>query len=241
APRAGPGGALRGDLGRPGPPPFPPAPAVGGQMVQGAPQVSLGIGLDAAPVPQQPLQGGLQQVLAISAAARQCDRNAHQAGAAFTEQPLQALIVYMPAHAITSARHLARTTESTPGLPRPRFCTPRPGRPGPRAGRPPRAPARRGGGKAGERSPHDPAPADQPSRPPTAWPVSGWLESAPGGDVGRVYVCAAVADHVMVVVLVQPGRRGRATRRPSTVRPFGRRGDPRRAVALLLSMLVTAE
>src|SRR5262249_53405587 len=80
---------LRAELRKPGPPPFPPAPAVGGQVVQGAPQVSLGIGLDAAPVPQQPLQGGLQQVLAISAAARQCDRNAHQAGAAFTEQPLQ--------------------------------------------------------------------------------------------------------------------------------------------------------
>src|SRR5262249_55611079 len=85
-----------------------------------------------------------------------------------------------------------------------------------------------------------PPPISPAGRPP-ACPVSGWLESAPGDDVGRVYVCAAVAGHVIVVVLVQPGRRGRATLRASTLRPFGRRSNPRRAVALLLSMLVTAE
>src|SRR5262249_32733389 len=161
-------------------------------------QVSLGIGLDAAPVPQQPLQGGLQQVLAISAAARQCDRNAHQAGAAFTEQPLQAFIVYISAHAITSARHLARTTESTPGVPVPRVSVPAARPAGPRAGGPPRGAARPARGRRGGGAPHHPPPADHPSRPPTACPVSGWLESAPGDDVGRVYVCAAVAGHVIV-------------------------------------------
>ncbi len=65
------------------------AEAVGGQVVQRAAQVRLGVAAERAPVPQQPLQRGLQQVLAGLAAASEQDRRAHQPVAAVGQEALK--------------------------------------------------------------------------------------------------------------------------------------------------------
>src|SRR5262252_8784351 len=63
-------------------------PAVGGQVVERPPQVRLRAG-NAAPVAQQPLQRGLQQVLGVGAVTGEGDGGGHQPVAPLGTQPLK--------------------------------------------------------------------------------------------------------------------------------------------------------
>ena len=69
-------------------PALPPEP-VGGQVVQRAAQVGLGVTVERGPVPQQPFQRGLQQVLAGLAAAGEQHRGAQQLVGPVGEEALQ--------------------------------------------------------------------------------------------------------------------------------------------------------
>jgi hypothetical protein len=53
-------------------------PAVGGQVIKRPPQVPLGVAPDRPPAPEQALERGLEQILAVGAAAREQHRRPQQ-------------------------------------------------------------------------------------------------------------------------------------------------------------------
>jgi len=65
------------------------APSVGGQVVQGAANVVLRVAIDPPPVPEQPLQRRLQQVLPVSPAPGQQRRRMQQPVTSLGDKPLQ--------------------------------------------------------------------------------------------------------------------------------------------------------
>jgi hypothetical protein len=81
--RVGPEAAQARDRGLPAP------PAVGGQVVQRPAQVAFRVAVDLAPVPEQPLEGRLEQVFGRLLAAGQQLRRAQQRPAAFGEELLE--------------------------------------------------------------------------------------------------------------------------------------------------------
>src|ERR1035441_5917518 len=95
---------------QPGPPSARAAPAVGGQVVYGAAKVALGVPVDGAPAAQQPLQRGLQQVLARFFAAGEQDRRSQQMRATLGQELLEPGVAPVIRHRFPpSCHHQVRT------------------------------------------------------------------------------------------------------------------------------------
>ena len=92
-------------------PPLLPSPPVGPEVVQGPPEVALGVALDSPALPEQPFQRGLHQVLTVLAAAGQQDGRPHELGTALGQEQLEGVGFRSLGHASTSFSRLPSTKE----------------------------------------------------------------------------------------------------------------------------------
>ena len=92
-------------------------PPIGGQVVQGAANVILRVAIDPPPMPQQPLQRRLQQVLPVSPAPRQQRRRTQQPITPLGDKPLQGAPLLVAVHPWPPSCHQGNTRTSGARLP----------------------------------------------------------------------------------------------------------------------------